>query len=135
MLAEVVRVRGVEIGARYRHQFLGFVDACFGLVVRALGPPAQPFELVVDTSFESVLIASCLSVKVIFLGFEEFACSFPRRADNRLIGPAEFNHLALADVFEEISGSMADHHAGELRVSQNGFQTTRYIRGQDGIGW
>src|SRR4029077_15850632 len=119
-----IDVRGGGAGARVQigeiaHQFMGFVDARFGFGGASLGAAAQPFELVVDAIFEGVLML-LLSVKVTFLGFEEFAVVSRDAQITVFIGPAEFNH-GVGDIFQEIA-VMADDHTGELRVSQNGFQ-------------
>src|SRR5258708_6871853 len=90
----------------------------FALVARAFGP-RQPFELRVNAVLQR-LLPFFLRVQVLFLRFKECAVVSAHAQRAILIGPIEFHHF-VCDVLQEIT-VVADHHARERRVLQNGFE-------------
>ena len=94
------RSGGAGAGVHVRQvsdKFVCFVDAGFGFGGAGFGTPAKPFQFVVDAIFERFLML-LLRVKVIFLGFEEFAVVPIHAEEAAFVGSTEFDHHG-RDVF------------------------------------
>ena len=96
-----------------------FINARLGLRSSRLRSPAKPFELGVNAVLQR-LLPLFLRVQVQLLGLQECAVISLHAERAILVSAIEFHHL-VRDVLQEIT-VVADHHARECRVLQNGFE-------------
>ena len=117
-MAAAVRVLRVQV-RQFADHFVRGVDARFRLCRPRLGTAAQPLDFRVHPIFERFLPLA-LRVQIHFFRFQKRAVVSVDAQIAIFVGACKLDHRG-RDIFEKVA-VVADHHAGEWRVLQKGFE-------------